>query len=159
MLQLHPGRPFPSLAHFSGNGSYQGGPATFQDSPPAPIPQPQPRKATPSHRSPCPQKAPRPDSAATGPASFPKVSPPPHDTCPAQEAGKGHQLLAPPLVIATVSGDAGLPARKRPAPGVPWSLLIPKTLPHRRHSQPSHCYAAERLSLHQPAARRLSCPG
>lgn len=109
----------PSLAHHYSNCRNKGGPAALQDSPPAPILQPRPQEATPSHWPPCQKKAPRPDSTAAGPASFPKVSPPPHDTCPAPAAGKAHRLPPHPFSVTPVSGDAGLPARKRPAPGIP----------------------------------------
>lgn len=135
---------FPSLAHFSSGGSHQGGPAAFQDTPPAPTPQPQSQKATPSYRPPCPKKAPRPDTPAAGAASLPLVSPPPRDTCPAPEARNGHRLPAHPVFVAAVSGDAGLPARKRPAPGIPWLLLPPTAVQTVRTPAAASTEAADR---------------
>ena len=116
---FHPLRITPATAD-TRRASCRAGQPTRPDSPattPPSHPQP-PAAVLQKHRAPIQQQP--------GPASFPKVSPPPHDTCPAPEARKGHRLPPPPFSVAAVSGDAGLPARKRPPPGISQFLLIPR---------------------------------
>ena len=114
-----PGRPLPSLAHFSGDSSHQGGPATFQDSPPAPIPQPQPKIATPSHRSPCPKKHRAPIPQQQGRPASRRSAHHPAILAQRRRPAKAASYQPPPPVIATVSGTPGCRPEKGRLPASP----------------------------------------
>lgn len=124
-----PARPFPSLAYFlkllltHGRSSGQqkaAHPARFPSSRTQRPAAATGRRARKRHHAPIPKQQGRPASQKS--AHRPRY-------LPSAGARKRPRLPAHPFFVAAVSGDAGLPAREKPAPGVPWSLLIPKTRP------------------------------